>query len=682
MKLKIKNIIIYPKDPSLDARHIPFDPDKVNVIRGNSHKGKSAIIHIIDYCLGSDKCTIPVDKIRDNVFLFGIHIITENSEIFVAREEPGIQDTTHEMYLFEKTKIELSSLLALNKRRERFERVKVNRKTVINRFNQIAGFSSQRFDDDNIQNKWLEAASFRDTSAFQFQPQNIVANPTTLFYKADTYEHQNKLRIVFPLLLGYETNQIIELRRKKKDLDQQLLRRQNQLQEKKHAREVWKNEIYSHYNKAIDFGLTKNELNLEEINVDDIIYELESITNKIKITPIPLYVKGSSSKFASKLESLIKKRSDLVFEIDNKKMSLAKITQVNSSKNEYYEEVIKTKKERLKPVDWFIENVSNNKCPFCDSENHKAINQLLLLQSTSLKLNAIINDTNLDKEVALLEKELKKLEESLNDVNNVLNSIYNAQTAENNERKNVEEIYKFIGKIEEAIDNVKKTSIDGEFQKEIDVLKEQISQIEREMNKITNKLSESKALQNITLSISKYTELLDIERNKDAVKLDIQNLTIRIVNQSKNREDYFWEIGSGANHMGYHIATLLGLHEYFLELTKINVPNYVPSFIVFDQPSQVYFPKSVPIKVPKGVEKLSDMDGSKLGEDFKNTIKIFEACSAFIDRTKNQTQVIILEHVPTLTWHGIKDIHLVEEWDDDVKENNALIPESWLKNKE
>lgn len=279
MKFKIKNIIIYPKDESKEPRYISFELNKVNVLTGDSHKGKSAIIHILDYCLGSDKCTIPVDTIRDNVAFFAVHIVTESSEIFIAREEPGSQSSTSEMYLFEKTKIELSSLLKLNTKRDRFARIKVNRKTVINRFNQLAGFSTQRFDDDNSHNKWLESASFRDTSAFQFQPQNIVANPTTLFYKADTYEHQNKLRVIFPLILGYETNEIIELKKEKKELEQQLSKKTSQLEEKKNARDIWKNEVFNHYSKAFDFGLTNGELDVVNSTIDEIIYEYAAPQN-------------------------------------------------------------------------------------------------------------------------------------------------------------------------------------------------------------------------------------------------------------------------------------------------------------------------------------------------------------------------------------------------------------------
>ena len=65
MKFNIEKVILWPKKSELGYRAVEFVPDKINIITGASRTGKSAIIPIIDYCLGSDKCTIPVDTIRD-----------------------------------------------------------------------------------------------------------------------------------------------------------------------------------------------------------------------------------------------------------------------------------------------------------------------------------------------------------------------------------------------------------------------------------------------------------------------------------------------------------------------------------------------------------------------------------------------------------------------------------------
>jgi len=64
-----------------------------------------------------------------------------------------------------------------------------------NRFNQIAHLPSLDFSTDDVVG-YAGRPSSRDMAAFNFQPQHIVANPYTFFFKADTTEHREKLRII------------------------------------------------------------------------------------------------------------------------------------------------------------------------------------------------------------------------------------------------------------------------------------------------------------------------------------------------------------------------------------------------------------------------------------------------------------------------------------------------------
>ena len=60
MRLAILKIILWPKEVSNGPKILPFAPGKINIVTGESGSGKSALTWIIDYCLGSDKCSIPV----------------------------------------------------------------------------------------------------------------------------------------------------------------------------------------------------------------------------------------------------------------------------------------------------------------------------------------------------------------------------------------------------------------------------------------------------------------------------------------------------------------------------------------------------------------------------------------------------------------------------------------------
>ena len=169
------------------------------------------------------------------------------------------------------------------------------------------------------------------------------------------------------------------------------------------------------------------------------------------------------------------------------------------------------------------------------------------------------------------------------------------------------------------------------------------------------------ALENIELKIMKLLPLLDTERPEDSVKIDYKNLTSK-----SGRKDYLWEIGSGSNRLSYHISVSLAFQMFFAEQKY----SPIPQFIVYDQPSQVYFPNKAAQK-----EEDKDVDPQLEDEDILAVKKIFEAMSEAMEKTKHRMQIIVLEHADESAWEGVNNMYLVEEWGG---ENNKLIPNEWL----
>ena len=192
MRLTILKVILWPKDTSHAPRIIPFEPGRINIISGESGSGKSTITWIIDYCLGSEKCSIPVGLIRNVTGWFGLHLRLANTEMIVARRNPGDQQATEDMYWDERVEVEVPPVIV--RKNARVEDLKT-------RLNQICNLPSLDFaggEDVGFGGR----PSFRDMVSFNFQPQHIVANPYTFFYKADTTGNREKLQIIFPLVLG------------------------------------------------------------------------------------------------------------------------------------------------------------------------------------------------------------------------------------------------------------------------------------------------------------------------------------------------------------------------------------------------------------------------------------------------------------------------------------------------
>ena len=97
MYFQIRKLVLWPKKENRAYKEISFQLGKINVITGSSRTGKSAIIPIVDYCLGSKECSIPVSIIRDACSWFGVVVKTKDSEMLLARKEPGNKKSTDEM---------------------------------------------------------------------------------------------------------------------------------------------------------------------------------------------------------------------------------------------------------------------------------------------------------------------------------------------------------------------------------------------------------------------------------------------------------------------------------------------------------------------------------------------------------------------------------------------------------
>ena len=95
--------------------------------------------------------------------------------------------------------------------------------------------------------------------AFTFQPQNIVANPDVMFFKADTTEHREKLRIIFPYILGAVTASVLQARFELDRLNRILRRKETELRGIVAATSAWQLEAQGWLRMAIELGLLPSD---------------------------------------------------------------------------------------------------------------------------------------------------------------------------------------------------------------------------------------------------------------------------------------------------------------------------------------------------------------------------------------------------------------------------------------
>ena len=526
--------------------------------------------------------------------------------------------------------------------------------------NDIAGFKNIETGDS--QNSFDSAASFRDTAAFQFQTQNIIANPTTMFYKTDSWEHLQKLKTIFPLILGYKSYEIIDLEKEINELEKKRTKKVATFEQIKTQYENWQSNIYKYYTEAIALGLTISDINIQTSTVDEIKNELANIVRRINSGE--LYKNGNVNRFSEKVIELNNERNLIVRKLEELKFKYNNIIQLDESRISYVSDVASEKEQRLRPIEWFLTKKGNDNCPFCGETSKKAINELIFLNEEKQKNLEILrkaksNEFSFEKEKSFLKVEISNNENLILDIDKNLIILLSKQNEEND---SLHKIYEFSGKIEHVIDNLNKISPSSDLNLEIKKIEENIATEKARLDSLNKKFNRKSALEKLGNIISDYSKMLPIEdKYNRKVHFDpAESLNIKI-EEIKTKNKYFLsKIGSGANYMSYHLATLFGLHEYLNKLTESGKFNYVPTFLILDQPSQVYYPKEF----------------TEESKDIEDTRKIFTTSFEFMKRTNFKIQLIILEHVPPKIWSDIDKgaFNLVEEWDNDL---DALIPEEW-----
>ena len=678
MKLKIKYIILYPKDKSLQPRFIRFEENQVNVITGYSQRGKSALIPIIDYCLGNGGCNIPIGRIQNTVDKFALYLNLNDQNIFIARDAPVNTRSSDNMYLYNVAERGENKTFNTNEWIENSLEYRYNRELIKKYLNTQAGLLDIATNEE-ADNGFDGPASFRDTMAFVFQTQNIVANPATMFYKMDSYKHFAKLQKIFPLILGYKSFEILKLEGEISQLLEGEKEQINKLEDIRKQYENWQTDIYQYYMRALELGLSNMDINISTAKVDVIRNELSNIVFRVKQGSS--FSVGSSERYTEKLQELDIKRSSILRDLDDIKVRLGKLEQFDRSKDNYVSDVAEEVEQRLKPIDWFLQQSGTNICPFCNSRSDKAIDELLSLQAQREKNKAVLKNAkslefSFEKEKRVYQKQIKELEANFTVIDASMKTLESENAPDH---KKLKDVYEFVGKIEHVIENLEKISPSSSLREELLKIQEALRKKNIEVENLRAKYDRKNSLEKVSINIGNYLKMLPIEdkRNRKVFLDPEQSANIKVQDTKSLNVTYLSKIGSGANHMCYHLATMLGLHEYFNNLPRENKKNHVPSLLVMDQPSQVYFPEEYPSASER--KNTSEEKEKKISEDIENTIQIFKTCSEFVKRTNGEIQIIILEHAPTSTWQGVENVYLVEEWrgKEGEEEYKALIPLEW-----
>ena len=239
------------------------------------------------------------------------------------------------------------------------------------RFNQISHLPTLDFStDDSI--GFSGRASSRDMAAFNFQPQHIVANPYTFFFKADTTEHREKLRIIFPLALGAVDANTLAKQRELKDPERDYERLRRELDARLAAARSWEAEVESYYLHAQALGLLPDSPPPEAgWPLDKYILELQRFPDRPN-DGSSRRREGTSEAAVSELTEILNDEDRLSQELGSIRRRLSKLDQLVSSVDEYGI-TLTSQEDRLQGVGWFEEKLKDaHECPVCSAIHPEA----------------------------------------------------------------------------------------------------------------------------------------------------------------------------------------------------------------------------------------------------------------------------------------------------------------------
>lgn len=536
--IQISSVILWQKNGitrSLDFRH-----NHVNVITGDSGKGKSSILFIIDYCLLASETTgISKANIDSKVNWYGIKLSVDGKEIVVARPAESAS-CTDQAYFNENGVIPETP--DLNIRIESLKKVL------------SAAFGIDTELRVPYGGRYIQAGSkvsFRNFLAYCYQDQNTIVAPDHLYIRPTDGRFQESIERTFRMAIGAESVDTAISRSKLAEL------------ERKRAAHARKEESYRDAANSFSEEVAALSIEARSLGVIDQVRDTydENFAELRKVVQTPSTPTGHRAeveRIEREIFRLTAKNRQLQAFIDNKPTYVASLKQVEDA---------------LKPVNTF-----NSKPE--DIFPSQFANQVI--SKLQRELSEVKESLRNRKSFPFLD-EVRKIHESNEAELQKLRDDLDSLNARQDVQRNPNEYYRFLGRLETKLDiysrnhtqpiHIESEEFDGaiaDLQKIVDQNDEKNSIAKERLNILINRILSDLPLKGYSEFSAHYSE------KEKLIHLHSPDLT-----QIEKMPD----VGSASNYLYLHIAHFLAIHE----IARTLLIPWMPSFLILDQVSTPYF---------------------------------------------------------------------------------------------
>ncbi len=628
-----------------DEIHLVRLEPGLNIITGKSSTGKSAILEIFDYCMGSSEDTIPVGIITERADTFFIALQFSSYFIIAARKK-----SSDRCYLSELNSTDAEYLLRLLEQPKAFFDPKhfmplAKFKKNLGRYFAI---TLENVDEDpfrKVTGRDKSATpSVRSFSSFMLQHQNLVANKHAIFYRFDEKAKRDQAIEHFKILMGLADENYFDLYKEHELAKYELKKIQAQIPKQAQRKEITIEGYKRH--------LTEYEslAGVPLINqTAEAIYAKPNFFLKL-IADCQVKIDIFSDHIEKRREHLQEERSMALAE---KRKIQGRLRLVNDSIASTTHFSVGMMADNL-PVST---ELSETFCPMCDAqtsapatEANKLLNAIEWLNN-ELKLSSYARESFVD--------ERRKIEIELQNINELLRRI----------QADIQPLDEEVQRLTTS-KSITEQATKAKLRLEI-AIQEQLAKPESELTDLENSLV--KEIARLAGLLSQYdikdklyalnqdidAKMCELGNNFDfeatykpsALRFDVETFDLWYQQNAKTRV-YLRSMGSGANWLYSHLTLFLALHYQFAKHSVSGCK--IPPILFLDQPTQVYFPASLDdadefnaAVLAKQAKREGEMD-----EDMKAVTNMFTQLAKFCAETGEATgvipQIIVSDHADKL----------------------------------
>lgn len=612
----------------------------VNIITGKSSTGKSAIIEIFDYCMGSSEFNIPSGVITDNADIYFVILSIKEIFLVLARKE-------NDKKIFLKEESNLPDIKVLNK--EYFDnKFFISNSDFKVNLGHYFGLDINDIDEDKSVSQYIGQKkgrpSVRNIIPYLIQHQNLIANKHSLFYRFDENEKREQTIDQFKIFAGFVTQEYYILKQnlanskkqlKKLELEEKAIKIQREFNSKKF------DGLLQEYE-----AISGNKLFEEASNII-----LSNPANYIdKLIAKGISINENNDESVEKILSLEKEYNKL---LSQKRELNYKYKNINSSID-----YAKKYKEELSNNQAIAEaSINVATCPFCTQETNIIANEANQLEEAIKWLNIELRKSpylldsfesdknNIKEKILIIDEEIESIKNEIEQLNNITKAL------ENNRSLN-EQALKVKLKIENLLESLIDRKNDN-IEEKIKAIKQEISEYEKLLEDkfdLGQQLEEAEKY--INNKMKEIGNKLDFESSYKPINLKFSLINFDLWHEKENKDKvYLRSMGSGANWLYSHITLFLALHNFFCFLGNKSL---VPPILFLDQPSQVYFPTSIKDENDEfNIDHIEEKKGTNTkDEDLKAVTNLFNQLVSFCKTTLKETgiepQIIITDHADKL----------------------------------